>query len=271
MNSFLKVAAVAAFVLAVGVTILPQAPDIGAAPAPSASPTAEPAPLRAGSLPAGTYSVDPFVGDPPDVWNLCMEPPQPGCVETASDDAITFTFTVPEGWSGAPFKGLWLTGEMNAPPGGAGLSFERGGSLYSEPCLSPSTPATPDIPVGPSVEDFAGALADHPSLDVTTPIDVTLSGYAGKYLELRAPADITGCDPYLPWEPGLFAKPSHEWHLWILDVDGVRVVVSAANYPGTSPEDLAEQEGIVESIGIHVAPTPSASPSPAALAWSPAS
>jgi hypothetical protein len=263
MNSMLKVAAVAVLAFAVGVTILPRGPDIGAAPAPSASPTAEPVPLRAGPLPAGTYSVDPFVGAPPDVWTLCMEPPQPGCVETASDDAITFTFTVPEGWSGGPFKALWLTGQRNSPPGGGGLSFARGGSLYSDPCLSPSTPATPDIPVGPSVDDFASALADHPLLDVTTPVDVTLDGYAGKYLELRAPADISGCDPYLPWEPGLYAQgPSHDWHLWILDVDGVRVVVTTHEYPGTSPEVKAELKGIVESIRIENTPTASASPSP---------
>ena len=112
MNSMLKVAGVAVLALAVGVTILPRGPDIGAAPAPSASPATEPAPLRAGSLPAGTYSVAPFV--PPDEWTLCMEPPQPGCIETASDDAITFTFTVPEGWEGAPFKTIWLADEMNA-------------------------------------------------------------------------------------------------------------------------------------------------------------
>ena len=228
-----------------------------------------PASLRAGSLPAGTYSVAPFV--PPDEWTLCMAPPQPGCVETASDDAITFTFTVPEGWEGAPFKSIWLADEMNAPPGGAGLSFSRGGSLYSDPCLSTSSPPTPDIPVGPSVDEFADALAEHPLLDVTTPVDVTLDGYAGRYLELRTPADISGCDPYLPWEPGLFSQPSRVWHLWILDVDGVRVVVTTTDYPGTAPDVQAELEGIVDSIRIHVAPTPAASPSPGLVAWGPVS
>jgi hypothetical protein len=264
----LVAAAIGALAL-VSIDVLPRSPDIGGAAGPSASPSPSPAPLGAdGPLPAGTYSVDPFV--PPYGWTLCMDPPQPGCVETPDDDAITFTFTVPEGWEEAPFKSIWLADEQNAEPGGAGLGFSRGGSLYSDPCISTSTPSTPDIAVGPSVDEFADALADHPLLDVTTPVDVTLDGYAGRYLELRTPADISACDPYQPWEPGLFSQPSRVWHLWILDVDGVRVVVTTTDYPGTAPEARAELEGIVDSIRIHVAPTPDVEGSPEAAGQGPA-
>ena len=55
----------------------------------------------------------------------------------------------------------------------------------------------------------------------------------------------------MPWGPGIYAQgPSHQWHLWILDVNGLRVIVQTYTFPGTSEEDRAELEAIVESIQI---------------------
>ena len=111
----------------------------------------------------------------------------------------------------------------------------RGGSLYSDPCHDDD--ALPDIPVGPTAADFADALAAHPLLDVTTPVDVTLAGYTGKYLDLQVPTDSwhaggVRCD-YRPWELGFVAFPAGgRSHLWILDVDGIRVVIQAIDQRG---------------------------------------
>ena len=58
--------------------------------------------------------------------------------------------------------------------------------LFSDPCADA---VVPDIPVGPSVDDFVTALVEHPLLDVTDPVDVTVDGYTGKHLELQAPSD----------------------------------------------------------------------------------
>jgi hypothetical protein len=86
---------------------------------------------------------------------------------------------------------------------------------------------------------------------VTDPVDVTLAGYAGKYLDLQVPADISMCPVYRPWDPGIFAQgASHQWHLWILDVDGLRFVVQSTDYPGTSAKDRRELQAIVDSIRI---------------------
>jgi len=43
--------------------------------------------------------------------------------------------------------------------------------LYGDPwrAIDP-----PDIQVGPTVDDFANALVEHPLLEVTSPVDVTL-------------------------------------------------------------------------------------------------
>lgn len=215
----------------------------GPTPAPTASPTPTPGPaaLRNAVLPAGTYVTTPFA--PPTDLGLCI-PQQPGCTEPASDDTIRFTFSVPNGWEGGTIPVVWSTyGD------GVGLVFERGGSLYSHPC---GDEPPPNIAVGPTVDDFVSALVDHPLLDVSTPVDVTLGGFSGKYLDLQVPSDISACPTsYLPWEPGLYAQgPSHRWHLWILDVDGIRVVVQSMDYAATSAQRRAELQAIVDSIQI---------------------
>jgi hypothetical protein len=56
---------------------------------------------------------------------------------------------------------------------------------------------------------------------------------------------------YYPWAPAFYAQgPNHRWHVWSLDVDGVRVVIQSGDFPGTWPEDLAEMHAIIESIQI---------------------
>jgi hypothetical protein len=181
---------------------------------------------------------------------------QADCIEAgAEDDSIRITVTVPDGWAG--LEGVVLpTVESYSPPSGAALLFMRGGWLYSELCAGPG----PDIPTGTTVDEFVTALVDHPDLDVTSPVDVTLAGYSGKYLELRAPANTTtdelgpdpgGCNYYFVWEPGIYAQgPNALWRIWVLDVDGVRVVVRSDSFPGTSPQVQAQLQAIVDSIQI---------------------
>jgi hypothetical protein len=225
--------------------------------APSTAPT-EPAPSNAGPLAlsdgplaAGTYVSIPFAPGQP--YTSCMTPAQPGCSES-EDDSIRVTLTVPDGWAGVD-SAVWLAVEENSAPAGAAMGFGRGSWLHSDPCLTAAqlaAGARPDIAVGPSVDDFADAIADHPLLDATDPVPVTLGGYSGKYVDLQLPADLTGCEEsFYPWEPGIYAQgPGHRWHLWILDVDGVRFVVLEMDYAGTSAEHRAELAAIVESIHI---------------------
>ena len=56
---------------------------------------------------------------------------------------------------------------------------------------------------------------------------------------------------YFPWAPAFYAQgPNHRWHIWSLDVDGVRVVIQSGDFAGTLPEDLAEMHAIIDSIRI---------------------
>jgi hypothetical protein len=262
MNLFAKAAIAAAAVLVVaivGLRFLPATsvgPGLTASPpVPTPSPTTVPSPTTTASppklpavLPAGTYEFAPF-GSGPGLDSICLEPAPSGCVDPGAPTSLLVTLTVPEGWdTGAYGLGVWQ--EEAKPPRGTALGFNRGGSLHSDPCRRPDT-TNPDIPVGPTVDDFVTALTSHPLLDTTAPVDVTVDGYVGKALDLQTPADISQCDVYRAWEPGIYAQgPGHLWHLRVIDVDGVRVVIQSMEYATTPAQRRAELQAIVDSIQI---------------------
>ena len=232
--------AVAAFL---GIRFLLPGQNLGG-PGPTPTPTASPAAFHVGPLTAGTYVMTPFAGI--GASGICM-PEAPECVEDETDDSYRLTITVPDGYN-AVTNGRPL---IFGPGGRTGMIILRGGGLYSDPCHS--TPP-PDIAVGPTVDDFATAIASHPLLDATDPVDVTLAGYSGKYIDLQLPSDTSACTPdgqFWPYEPGMYAQgDDHQWHLWVLDVDGVRVVIQSMDYPDTPAEQRAELQAIVDSIQI---------------------
>jgi hypothetical protein len=212
---------------------------------PSPSQTATVSTLPDGPLAAGTYTYQPF-GSGPGVDSTCMQPPPSGCDDPGPPTSMSVTLTVPDGWESFGL-GVWI--DENAPPGGAALGFNRGAWLFSDPCRKDE--GNPDIPVGPAVDDFVDALANHPLLDTTTPVDVTVDGYAGKALDLNVPDDILVCTVYRPWEPGIYAQgPGHLWHLRVIDVDGDRIVIQSMEYADTPSQRRTELEAMVDSIQI---------------------
>jgi hypothetical protein len=244
MNTTVRIAlATAAVVIAalLGVRFLGNPINIGT-PSQTATPTPKPLPAE-GQLEPGTYRATPFAaaGAP----GVCEG--QPGCTESPADNSIAFTVTVPDGWSISGLGGIWV--DSNAPPDGAMLIFWRGGWLYEDPC---NASGSPSMEVGPTADDFATAIADHPLFDATAPVAVTLGGYSGKYVDISAPADLGQCvGEYRLWDPGIYAQgPEHRWHLWILDVEGTRVVVQTMDYPGTPADRRADLQAMVDSLEI---------------------
>jgi hypothetical protein len=67
--------------------------------------------------------------------------------------------------------------------------------------------------------------------------------------------DFAACDAnqLVFWETAdgaarLGLGPGELHRLWVVDVDGTIVVVDAATFPGTAPEDRAELQAIIDSI-----------------------
>lgn len=163
---------------------------------------------------------------------------------------VTFRFTVPTGWIGFSGVGVLPATGTEAPDGmGIGLGEVNEG-LFSDPCRWIDGQVDP---IGPTVDDLANAFTAQPAFRASTPVDVALGGYSGKRVTLQLPADVASCDngEFYPWVGSIYAQgPNNRWDVWILDVQGERIVVLATYFPGTSAENRAEQQAIIDSIVI---------------------
>ena len=104
---------------------------------------------------------------------------------------------------------------------------------------------------GPSVEDLADALVAQKATSSTEPEVVSLAGYDGVYLELTGPPDLGACDerPGLADERGLYTDDQVD-QLWILDVDGQRLIVDASYGPDTTADQRDDLVAMVDSLEI---------------------
>jgi len=241
MSNFARIAIAAAAVIVIAVAGYSLLPGNGGPGGPPGSPTPGPTPvaLTAGPLAAGTYVTHPFL------------PP---------NESIGFGFAVPDGWEagGPPGRGPVGIGPTTGfeGPDGMSLGFLTVTSLMEDPCNWQDATA---IEVGPSVDDLANALVANPGYETTAPVDVTLGGFSGTRIDVQVPAglDLATCrdGQFWVWSVGdgqtIYAQgPEGRFHLWILDVQGRRVIVTTHDFPGTPPDDLAELQAIVDSISV---------------------
>ena len=164
---------------------------------------------------------------------------------------MTLRFTVPDGWVG--FRGVGvLPATGTEAPDGMGIVFgEVSAGMFADPCRWRA--ADPEVPVGPTVDDLVNAFAEQTAYEASAPVDVSLGGYSGKRVDLQLPSDVATCDngEFYPWVGSIFAQgPDNRWDVWILDVEGDRIVIFGTHFPGTSAEDRAEQQAIIDPIVI---------------------
>jgi hypothetical protein len=129
------------------------------------------------------------------------------------------------------------------------------GKVQRDACLRPRNDyVTP----GSSVEDLADALVAQKSTRASAPKPVTVAGYRGLYVELASPRDISRCDqtPRLwgdPGERGIYSDDQIDL-VWILDVDGQRLVVNAAHGPTATTSEIDNLTSMVMSLEFAAAP-----------------
>ena len=178
------------------------------------------------------------------------------------------TITVPEGW--ANIDG-WAVNSGEGTDHWVGITFWDVREVYAHPCQWQRRSIQP----GPTVADLASVLVKRPLRDATEPTDIVVDGFHGVQLEWSVPAiggeilrvggrsyfDFSGCDeapegdhPFMSWTAGSWASaryqqgPGQVDRLWILDVDGERLVVDAMYMPTTDAKDRKELWQVMESI-----------------------
>jgi hypothetical protein len=140
--------------------------------------------------------------------------------------------------------------------GGQGISTWTVGNVYAEPCRWDGTLLDP--PIDQSVDGLVAGLASQKSRHASAATDVTLDGFTGKHMELTVPAriDLADCNggQFRTWvDPtggARWLEPGQRDLLWIVDVDGSRLVIDAALGPDTTRKDRADRIQMVESIRI---------------------
>ena len=186
----------------------------------------------------------------PDVGWLDRSPkakplPKPGGTYVLQDPfPVHLAMTVPDGWTdhGGP--------ELTRDGGDIGLGFE----IFENPEDSCTDKIEP--PLGPGLDDLVSYFKALPYIDISEMRYGTLGGYRAAYLEYGT--DNRGCSPR--------PIPVNEYNdVWIVDVDGVRLVIAAAYESAPAETVRSEIRKIVESIqvvGVSPSYSPPASPSP---------
>jgi hypothetical protein len=140
--------------------------------------------------------------------------------------------------------------------GGQGISTWAVGNVFTNPCQSNGTLLDP--PIDSSVDGLVAGLASQKGHPATTPTDVEIDGYAGKYMEMTVPAGVAvvDCDhgEFRTWadpiEGNRYLEAGQRDLLWIVDVDGRRLVIDAALGPQTTQRDRTDRIHMVRSIQI---------------------
>lgn len=220
------------------------------------------------SAPASTSSDGPTdIADGADVTNVADvgDDLEPGTYfidpDQDPDTPLRVVFDVAdEGWSG------WIGALKLSATELVGLSISTVTNVVTDGCID-HAPAEPEV--GPTVDDLATALSGLTPFEATSPRSVTVDGYDGQHLTLTAPEiDVhtsAGTREFAcsegnlgswisPTIDGYFngynGEPGTSEEIWILDVDGTRLLISSAVSPGSPEQDVAELRSIFDSIQI---------------------
>jgi hypothetical protein len=203
--------------------------------------------------------------DGPQTTSPAVPSPTEGTLASADGEIVGdadhpgYSIEVPAGWS-------TLDGHFFVKDGGGvlGMSVWDVSQVPHDPCHWKRTMSE----VGPSVDDLVDALSSQELRDPTAPVDVTLAGHDGQYLELSVPddwivtgdADFKGCDDpgnghqdFVSW---LGRDEGDRWQqvagqvdrVWVLEVDGQTLLVDATYSPDISAADREELDQVVTSL-----------------------
>ncbi len=200
-------------------------------------------------------ATDPSATQP--AWTLLSEAPEdaslPAGAYGLTANGVSGKVAVVRAPEGYQNLGGWtfVTGEPFRAMG-----FVTADRVYPDPCGSNlHGRAKPAVDPGSSVQDLAAALVAQKGVTASAPRPVTVHGHDGLYLDYRVSSgvDVTGCGDQAF---DIFSTGPGSWYLeasreraaiWILDVDGERLVLSWVAMPGVARGAMREMTRMVES------------------------
>jgi hypothetical protein len=193
---------------------------------------------------------------------LQLGPLEPGQYAIDTGFPVRISFDVPDGWTknslGADYAVLTSRpdGVPERPPSGVALGFYTVANLFADPCDLEGRMMDP--PVGPTVADLSAAFSDVPGYRASVARPASIDGYPGQRVDLELQLYMCEFGQVQLWQTptGWFRSPAGDEELstlWIVDVDGVRLIVDATAYPGTTEEDRGELRAVVDSMRIQPA------------------
>lgn len=215
-------------------TVTDSTPPSSPAPTPSSSPAARIRPFvdlgGTGIMGAGTYVLDQF---PVEILFDIPDGNAPGWHpgKSSPDAAILLWYTPPEI--------------------SYGLAFWNVDNVYVDPCNAGAGELEP--PIGSSVDDLVAALSTLPGFQATAPLDVTVGAFQGKRVDLTALDSGSDCPQPIAFSAGADLtdlSPGETRPFSILNVDGVRIVVTIIEPAEADPAVRAELYQIVDSIRL---------------------
>jgi hypothetical protein len=185
----------------------------------------------------------------PAALRLSEGPIEAGRYTLGGDFPVPTTFDVPAQWiacsTSVMEQGVCRLAGREFPR--IGLTFNYVENVAADPCGQ----ELHDPPIGPTVDDIVTAVSNLEGFEATAPEDVTIDGYAAKRFTLTAPTNPP-CDLLATWVTptrvnGMGASEINLLH--VVDVDGVRLLLSSAYFENTTtPEDFAALDELISSI-----------------------
>jgi hypothetical protein len=210
-------AAAAVAIAAVGVSLLPGVSGPGGPPSPSPLITPSPVPT-----PSGSPTADRMIVGGPDT-RLTIELP----AEWENND---YAAAPDAGVDGEPFF-------LSVPA-----------TTFDDPCARTGPNAVTDR----TVNGLATAISAISGVAASERSQTTVAGFDATYLELTGPATLPCAKPILwldsPQGEWWLTEPNQVIRVYILDVDGKPIVISARSGPDSTDEDKAALTDVLDTI-----------------------
>ena len=223
--------AVALMVTACGTTA--TSPTASESMAASAAGSPDELPIGEESMRAGQYFLPEFpVGitfeipahTAPAEWIICSA--------SAVEQGVCYSST-----------GVFSTGTSVA------VAFQIVDNVRTPPCSDQETAELLDPPVGSSVDDFVTAISNLEGYETTPPEDISVNGFSGKEFTLTAVSH--GCGATWSTTDRVTGMGAGEINLLrVLDVDGLRVLMTGAYDAATPETELSAMNDVLDSVRI---------------------